>query len=242
MDVDTIAPGVDFVEAIEQAVSQCNVLIAVIGAGWLQSSDKQGRRRLDEPEDIVRLEIATALKRKIRVIPVLVENTLMPSASDLPDDLKPLTRRNALELSHTRYKADVERLISALELILKQTEIKSAVGKKAKPKHITAGDADARNMVVDEAIPVLKVRENNQAKEPAAKQTGVKQLVRKEPGPVIFKCKAYKRWALWVHMNCEFIVRTTDIEFIDHKDSSYSFKIPIEKLRSAKFKKPGGLL
>ena len=65
MDVDTIAPGIDFVEAIEQAVSKCDVLIAVIGAGWLQSSDNQGRRRLGDPGDIVRLEIGNALKRKI---------------------------------------------------------------------------------------------------------------------------------------------------------------------------------
>jgi hypothetical protein len=69
------------------------VLIAVIGQRWLNSSDEEGGRRIDHPEDSVRLEIATALKRNIRVIPVLVDGALMPRSSDLPDDLKLLVRR-----------------------------------------------------------------------------------------------------------------------------------------------------
>ena len=69
MDVDTIEPGVDFVRTIEEAVAACDVLIAVIGGRWLISPDEKGRRRLDNPEDFVRVEIATALKRGIRVIP-----------------------------------------------------------------------------------------------------------------------------------------------------------------------------
>jgi hypothetical protein len=72
MDIDTIAPGLDFVEAIEKAVGTCDVLLAVIGRQWLTSTDSQGQRRLDNPEDFVRLEIVTALVRQIRVIPVLV--------------------------------------------------------------------------------------------------------------------------------------------------------------------------
>jgi hypothetical protein len=87
MDVDTIEPGVDFVEAIEKSVGSCELLIAVIGGRWLISSDEDGKRRLDNPEDFVRLEIATALKRGIRVIPVLVEGASMPRPPDLPDDL-----------------------------------------------------------------------------------------------------------------------------------------------------------
>jgi len=114
MDVDTIEPGVDFVEAIEEVVGACDVLIAVVGSRWLTSSDREGRRRLDIPEDIVRLEIATALKRGIRVVPVLVEGASMPRPRDLPDDLKPLARRNALEVSHTRFRTDSERLVVAV--------------------------------------------------------------------------------------------------------------------------------
>src|SRR5271166_191609 len=114
MDVDTIEPGVDFVRTIEEAVAACDVLIAVIGGRWLISPDEKGRRRLDNPEDFVRVEIATALKRGIRVIPVLVEGASMPRSGDLPNDLKSLVRRQALEVSHNRFRADSERLIGAV--------------------------------------------------------------------------------------------------------------------------------
>jgi Sulfatase-modifying factor enzyme 1/TIR domain len=123
IDVDTIEPGVDFVEAIEEVVGACDVLIAVIGSRWLTSSDRGGRRRLDIPEDIVRLEIATALKRGIRVVPVLVEGATMPEIGELPDDLKALVRRNAVEIGHNRFNADSEILITALKRALgKATE------------------------------------------------------------------------------------------------------------------------
>ena len=123
MDVDTIDPGVDFVEAVEEVVSACDVLIAVIGSRWLTSSDRTGKRRLDIAEDLVRLEIATALKRGIRVVPVLVEGATMPEVGELPDDLKALVRRNALEIGHIRFDADSEHLVNAVERALaKATE------------------------------------------------------------------------------------------------------------------------
>jgi hypothetical protein len=86
IDVDNLDPGVDFVDTIEQSVGSCDVLIAVIGNRWLISSEADGGRRLDNPDDFVRLEIATALKRNIRVIPVLVDGASMPPPRDLPDD------------------------------------------------------------------------------------------------------------------------------------------------------------
>jgi formylglycine-generating enzyme required for sulfatase activity len=118
MDVDTLDPGVDFVEAIEEVVGACDVLIAVMGNRWLTSSDRRGRRRLDIAEDLVRLEIATALKRGIRVVPVLVEGAMMPETGELPDDLKALVRRNALEIGHIRFDADSEHLVNAVERAL----------------------------------------------------------------------------------------------------------------------------
>jgi len=83
MDVDNIAPGVDFVKAIEKSVGSCDVLISVVGKHWLTATDEDGNRRLDNANDFIRLEIATALKRGIRVIPVLVDGASMPRSVDL---------------------------------------------------------------------------------------------------------------------------------------------------------------
>ena len=119
IDVDSVDLGVDFVEAIEKSVGCCDVLIAVIGRNWLTSSGEKGRRRLDDAEDFVRLEIATALKRGIRVIPVLVDGAPIPRSNELPAELKALARRQAFEISHARFRADSERLIDAVERILR---------------------------------------------------------------------------------------------------------------------------
>ena len=83
MDVEAIKPGLDFVEVVQEAVGSCDALIAVIGREWLGASDGSGRRRLENPEDLVRLEIATALARNIRVIPVLVRGAREPLAAEL---------------------------------------------------------------------------------------------------------------------------------------------------------------
>ena len=120
MDVDTIEPGIDFIDVIEHAVGCCEVLIVMIGDEWLYAADAEGRRRLDNPNDFVRLEIAAALARDIRVIPVLVRGATMPRPDDLPPDLAKLTRRNAVELSDARFAFDVDRLIQAIEGVLQE--------------------------------------------------------------------------------------------------------------------------
>ncbi|HYO12635.1 MAG TPA: toll/interleukin-1 receptor domain-containing protein [Thermoanaerobaculia bacterium] len=120
MDIDTIEPGADFVDVIEQAVGKCEVLIVVIGREWLSIKDATGRRRLDNPEDFVRLEVASALERNIRVIPVLVEDASMPRLEDLPPDLAKLARRNAIELSDGRWAFDVDRLLQTIEGVLQE--------------------------------------------------------------------------------------------------------------------------
>jgi formylglycine-generating enzyme required for sulfatase activity len=114
MDIATIDPGLDFVKAIQDAVGSCDVLLAVIGRQWLTSTDPLGHRRLDNPEDFVRLEITTALERRIRVIPVLVGGASMPRSAELPDVLQPLTRRQALAVGD-HFHPDVDRLIATLE-------------------------------------------------------------------------------------------------------------------------------
>jgi hypothetical protein len=111
-DIDSIRPGDDFADVITDAVERCDVLLAIIGQGWLTSSDKDGRRRLDDPDDFVRLEIEAAIKRNVRIIPVLVDGTTMRRAGELPPSLAKLTRRQALELSHSGFKSETSRLLS----------------------------------------------------------------------------------------------------------------------------------
>lgn len=115
MDIEKIEAGTDFVEAIESAVSSCSILLAIISPSWLAAVDAEGRRKIDKPDDFIRLEISTALKRNIRVIPVLVGGAVMPAASEIPDDLKPLARRQSHELSDSRWDYDTELLINTME-------------------------------------------------------------------------------------------------------------------------------
>jgi hypothetical protein len=114
MDVAGIEPGRDFRKAIDQSVATCTVVLAVIGQEWLDLRDSQGGRRLDDANDFVRIELASALRRDIPVVPVLVRGATMPHAEQLPDDLKELAYRNAVELTHVRWKSDVQVLLQAL--------------------------------------------------------------------------------------------------------------------------------
>src|SRR5689334_17305805 len=114
IDVDTIEPGVDFAEEIFRAVAACKVLLAVIGPSWLTVADERGRRRLDDPDDIVRLEIEAALACGVWVIPVLIEGAVMPARVDLPETLADLARRNALHIRHDSFRSDAGRLIAAI--------------------------------------------------------------------------------------------------------------------------------
>lgn len=117
-DVETIEPGVDFVEAIEKALASCAVMLVVIGPRWVSVTDAAGRRRLDDPNDYTRLEVGTALKRNVRVIPVLVEGATMPAVDELPEELKSLARRNAIELSDKRWGYDVAQLVETVHKVL----------------------------------------------------------------------------------------------------------------------------
>jgi len=127
IDVDAIEPGLDFVKAIEGAVGRCDVLLALIGPRWLDAGEERNRR-LQNENDYVRTEIATALQRDIRVIPVLVGGAVMPASTDLPDDIIPLTRRNALEIRDTHFDADVEGLIDVLVKLVNPMQEQSPPG------------------------------------------------------------------------------------------------------------------
>jgi hypothetical protein len=119
MDVDRGVHGEDLVKTIEKAIESSDVLIAVVGKGWLPGC-------LEGPDDYVRLELASAFKRNIRVIPVLVlvEGVSMPRFYELPDDLKALARLNALQISDTGFDADYHRLVTAIEQDLEQKELR----------------------------------------------------------------------------------------------------------------------
>ena len=123
-DVDSIELGDDFVQVISRAVGSCDVLLALIGDQWLTITDEHGRRRLDDPDDFVRLEIEAALTRNVRIIPILVDGANMPRTDELPAGLAGLVRRQALELSPSRFEYDTSRLLKVLDTTL--AEVRTA--------------------------------------------------------------------------------------------------------------------
>ncbi len=118
MDLDAIQGGDDFTAVIEEKISVSGVLVAVIGCQWLTVADENGTRRLDNPRDFVRLEIAKALERGIKVIPVLVGGAAIPHAEDLPDDLRALCERQAVEVRDSHFHSDAEQLVDVLHKAL----------------------------------------------------------------------------------------------------------------------------
>ena len=113
-DVDSVRPGEDFIEAIMTAVGSCAVLLVLIGRYWLAVDPMRGRRRIDDPRDFVRLEIEAGLKRDVSVIPILLDGASMPGDDDLPSSIKGLVRKQAVELSPTRFNSDIDRLSMTL--------------------------------------------------------------------------------------------------------------------------------
>lgn len=118
MDVEAIGLGMDFVDAIDSSLADCGALLVLIGKDWVDCTDGQGRRRLEKEDDFVRTELAKAIERNVRVIPILVKGARMPKADELPEELRSLTRRQALELRHERWDHDVDHLATALEQAL----------------------------------------------------------------------------------------------------------------------------
>lgn len=124
MDVDGMKPGLDFVTQLDAQVSQCDAMLAIIGAHWFDARDDKGQRRLEGGHDYVRIEIASALKRDIPVIPVLLDGATLPPEDALPDDLKSLARRHAMELRYTRFNADAQALETALQDLLPRPRLR----------------------------------------------------------------------------------------------------------------------
>ena len=114
-DIDAIDPGAKFAEVIGERIGGCDALVALIGKGWLEAKDAEGRRRLDLPGDFVKTEIAAALAQGKLVIPALIEGTTMPAREALPAEIAALAERNALPISDSRFDFDIGRLISVID-------------------------------------------------------------------------------------------------------------------------------
>ncbi|MFZ0161316.1 MAG: toll/interleukin-1 receptor domain-containing protein [Kineosporiaceae bacterium] len=149
-DVDSIEMGDDFVKVITTAVGSCDVLLALIGDRWLTITDEQGARRLDQPDDFVRREIEAALTRDVRVVPILVEGARMPRTEELPQSLVPLVRRQALELSPSRFSFDTGRLLTVLDRTLAEVQAARGNGTAGTTVHGQI-QADASPTPVDRA-------------------------------------------------------------------------------------------
>jgi hypothetical protein len=133
MDVDSISLGLDFTKAITDAVASSDVLIALIGARWLDITDGEGRRRIDDEQDFVRLEIKAALQRDIRVIPILVDGAQLPRGEQLPQDLQGLARRQALKITHEYFRSVADRLVADLDRLYPQARSKKEPAKLKLP-------------------------------------------------------------------------------------------------------------
>jgi len=120
MDVDSIRPGNNYLETLDTALGQCAVVLALIGPHWLTADEQHGRRRIDDPTDLVRRELQTALRADVATIPVLLGNARMPKASLLPRSLRAIATLQAVQLRDERWRSDVQALIGEVGRILGQ--------------------------------------------------------------------------------------------------------------------------
>ncbi len=116
MDVDSIALGRDFRGALQKTLESCDLMLVLIGKDWADVKDEEGRPRLHNPGDFVRLEIEAALKRDIVVTPILVQGAHMPAPEQLPAEIRDLVYRNGFELSHNRWESDFAEMTRRLNL------------------------------------------------------------------------------------------------------------------------------
>jgi formylglycine-generating enzyme required for sulfatase activity len=161
MDVDSIALGRDFRGALQKTLASCDLMLVLIGRNWADVKDEEGRTRLENSGDFVRLEIEAALKRDIVVMPVLVQGAHMPAAEQLPPEIRDLAYRNGFELSHTRWESDIGEMIRRLDLDV--PEISGHVERSASPVAApnaslasTARPAEPRQRSLTQAIKLTR--------------------------------------------------------------------------------------
>jgi len=170
-DVGSLEPGVEWHEAIERVLGTSDACVVVIGKEWVNIAGPTGTRRLDDPRDTVRQEIVTALKRGMRVFPVLVGGAKMPPEEELPEDLHSLARLNALEITEQDWDQGFEKLADALDRTLGVHHAPPAPPAKAsrtKPILIGAGALVA--------VAVIAIVVNNSTQKPPV------EVIREVPG------------------------------------------------------------
>ena len=125
MDVAGIGPGENFAEAIDRRISDCEVVLVVMGREWLGQGDAEGGEtaRIAHEHDFVRAEVMAALRLKKVVIPVLVNGAALPSRDMLPGDLVELLALNAIRLHDDGFREDVTRLIQAIKRTKGKAEV-----------------------------------------------------------------------------------------------------------------------
>jgi len=154
MDVDSIPIGKNFVKVLHDEVAKCEVLLAVIGRNWIDARDEHGTRRLDNPNDFVRIEISAALQRDIPVVPVLLEGVRIPDPLQLPKDIGELSVRNGIDVRHSSFHSDVDRLIRGLRREL-NIDSETPETEHSRPQVMRAGaetKPDVSTAVADQAL------------------------------------------------------------------------------------------
>lgn len=157
MDVDSLAPGENFVEVIDRYVESVDVMLVVIGRRWLDASDSEGQRRLDNDADLVGIEVGGALDGPCRVIPVLVDEAVMPPVSSLPERLTPLGQRQALKVSHETFARDVDHLVASLRPLVGARPAAAESGRRATGASADAGSGGRHRRRVLVGLAVLIV-------------------------------------------------------------------------------------
>ncbi len=172
MDIDSIAPGVDFIRELHTQVTKADIMLAVIGKGWIDARDSNGARRLDNPDDFVRVEIEAALKQDKRVIPVLMQDAPMPRADELPAGLKSLSTRNYIRLTHERFRLDTQVLVKAVRQALDEVA--------AARVEIARRDAEEIERRRQQEEAARRAQTERQAEQEAARQAQAQEKARQQ--------------------------------------------------------------
>jgi len=194
MDVDTIRLGSDFAQVIEQAVAQCDVVVVLMGRQWITGTALAGQRRLDDPDDFVRLELESALAHDLNVVPVAVQGTAFPTAGELPASLEPLSRRQGIELRDTAWHDDVQRLIRRLERLAEPatpTDPRRRSGGMSRRRALIGGGVLALLVAVAAGVAVSTIGGGSAGGSPATspgRPTGDPRLLAAIPGEARSSC------------------------------------------------------